>query len=69
MSGIRPLPPLDHPLAGPAALEPPEEWAELRQACPVAGVTFPSGGFRKLRYAHKDIEFSGGTVTRGRKAC
>jgi cytochrome P450 len=35
--------PLSYPLDRPAALEPPVEWAELRQQCPVAKVKLPSG--------------------------
>lgn len=36
-------PMVSHPMAGPAPLEPPEEWAVLREKCPVARVRLPSG--------------------------
>jgi hypothetical protein len=29
---------LDYPFRAPTAVEPPEEWAKLRQGCPVAHI-------------------------------
>jgi cytochrome P450 len=43
MPGAPQGPALNHPMARPAALEPPAEWATLRQECPVARVRLPSG--------------------------
>lgn len=34
---------LDYPFRAPTSLEPPEEWARLRQGCPAAHVRLPSG--------------------------
>ena len=46
----------DYPLASPAALEPPAEWARLRRECPVAHITFPSGDPAKLLTRHADVK-------------
>ncbi len=34
---------LNYPLSRQVALEPPTKWQQLRQQCPVAQVTLPSG--------------------------
>ncbi|MFD8572755.1 hypothetical protein [Streptomyces sp. NPDC059639] len=43
-----------YPFPQPAALEAPAEWARMRQECPVARVTLPSGDEATLltRYDH-----------------
>ena len=46
---------LSYPLPRPAALEPPAEWAELRQRCPVAHVTMPSGDQATLLTRYADV--------------
>lgn len=46
---------LGYPLARPAALEPPEEWATLRARCPVARVTMPSGDEASLLTRYADV--------------
>ncbi|TDD43982.1 cytochrome P450 [Kribbella antibiotica] len=46
---------IDYPLAPIAAIEPPEEWAELRQQCPVAHVRLPSGDQATLLTRYDDI--------------
>ncbi|MEU6600141.1 cytochrome P450 [Streptomyces flaveolus] len=48
-------PPFRYPLTGPAALEPPARWAELRQRCPVARVTLPSGDEATLLTRYADV--------------
>lgn len=48
-------PPLDYPLTSKAALEPPEEWAGLREGCPVARVTLPSGDEATLLTRYDDV--------------
>ncbi|MFB6439806.1 cytochrome P450 [Streptomyces sp. NPDC056411] len=45
-----------YPIAAPAALEPPEQWAELRQKCPVARVTLPSGDEAALLTRYEDVK-------------
>ncbi|NUT52765.1 MAG: cytochrome P450 [Saccharothrix sp.] len=47
---------LDYPIASPAALEPPAEWAELRQGCPVAHVRLPSGDRASLLTRYDDVK-------------
>ncbi|KOG34187.1 cytochrome P450 [Streptomyces resistomycificus] len=47
--------PLDYPLPAPAALEPPAEWARLRQQCPVARVKLPSGDEAALVTRYEDV--------------
>lgn len=48
--------PLSYPLTAPAPLEPPREWAELRQKCPVARVTLPSGDQAALLTRYADVK-------------
>jgi cytochrome P450 len=43
------------PFANPTALEPPPEWAELRQGCPVAPVRLPSGDTAMLATRYEDV--------------
>lgn len=47
--------PRDFPFTPVSALEPPAEWAELRQKCPVAPVTLPSGDRAMLLTRYDDI--------------
>ncbi|MFD8588677.1 cytochrome P450 [Streptomyces sp. NPDC059637] len=47
---------LDYPIPAPAALEPPPEWAELRQGCPVARVRLPSGDEASLLTRYADVK-------------
>ena len=47
---------LDYPLPRPAALEPPVEWATLRQRCPVARVAMPSGDEVSLVTRYADVK-------------
>ncbi|GGK78018.1 cytochrome P450 [Mangrovihabitans endophyticus] len=44
------------PFANPAPLQPPTEWAQLRQRCPVATVTLPSGDPTMLVTRHADVK-------------
>lgn len=46
---------LDYPIPAPSALEPPEEWAKLRQGCPVAHVRLPSGDRAVLLTRYDDV--------------
>ncbi|MCY0988669.1 cytochrome P450 [Nannocystis sp. ILAH1] len=46
---------LDYPLRAHAPLEPPEEWAKLRQGCPVAHVRLPSGDQAVLLTRYADV--------------
>ncbi|GAB3416564.1 cytochrome P450 family protein [Flindersiella endophytica] len=46
---------LSYPLARPAALEPPAEWSELRDRCPVAKVRLPSGDEAALLTRYADV--------------
>jgi cytochrome P450 len=46
---------LDYPFPAPAALEPPEEWARLRQGCPVAHIRLPSGDKAVLLTRYDDV--------------
>ncbi|MCA1217133.1 cytochrome P450 [Streptomyces sp. 8L] len=55
MSDMRETEPMNYPISSPAVLEPPAEWAELRQKCPVAGVTFPSGDAAVLLTRYEDV--------------
>ncbi|PAZ15102.1 cytochrome P450 [Streptomyces sp. SA15] len=55
MSDVRIEQPLDYPLPVPAALEPPPEWAQLRQQCPVARVKLPSGDEAALITRYEDV--------------
>ncbi|GHF76825.1 cytochrome P450 [Amycolatopsis bartoniae] len=47
---------LDYPLTSPAALEPPPEWEQLRQQCPVARVRLPSGDEASLVTRYEDVK-------------
>ncbi|MEU9125546.1 cytochrome P450 [Streptomyces sp. NPDC048506] len=49
---------LRYPLAAPGALEPPAEWPELREACPVAHVTLPSGDRAALLTRYDDVRLA-----------
>ncbi|WAL69333.1 cytochrome P450 [Amycolatopsis cynarae] len=46
---------LAYPIPSPGALEPPAEWAELRQRYPVATVTLPSGDEATLLTRYDDV--------------
>ncbi|MFF2328125.1 MULTISPECIES: cytochrome P450 [unclassified Streptomyces] len=46
---------LPYPLSAPSALTPPDRWAELRQQCPVAPVTLPSGDEALLLTRYADV--------------
>lgn len=46
---------LDYPLPRPSALEPPVEWTQLRQQCPVARVAMPSGDEASLLTRYADV--------------
>lgn len=46
---------LDYPFRAPTAVEPPEEWAKLRQGCPVAHVRLPSGDKAALVTRYDDV--------------
>lgn len=47
---------LSFPFANPAALEPPAEWAQLRQRCPVTPVSLPSGDAAMLVTRYDDVK-------------
>ncbi|MFC4015343.1 cytochrome P450 [Nonomuraea purpurea] len=49
-------PVLSYPIPSRAPLEPPNEWAELRQGCPVARVTLPSGDEATLLTRYDDVK-------------
>jgi cytochrome P450 len=46
---------LDYPLRAPTAVEPPAEWAKLRQGCPVAHIRLPSGDKAVLVTRYDDV--------------
>jgi cytochrome P450 len=46
---------LDYPFRATAALEPPAEWAQLREKCPVAHVRLPSGDQAVLLTRYEDV--------------
>ncbi|WP_069815482.1 cytochrome P450 [Streptomyces sp. TP-A0874] len=46
---------LPYPLKAPSALAPPEPWETLRQSCPVARVTLPSGDEAALLTRYADV--------------
>lgn len=48
--------PLHYPLSRPAALEPPVEWPDLRERCPVAQVAMPSGDDAYLVTRYADVK-------------
>lgn len=47
--------PISYPLARSGALEPPEEWQDLRERCPVAKVAMPSGDEAYLLTRYADV--------------
>ncbi|MGW5255084.1 cytochrome P450 [Streptomyces sp. NPDC004012] len=47
--------PLPYPFAAPTALQVPPEWSELRQTCPIARVTLPSGDEASLLTRYEDV--------------
>ncbi|UKY54145.1 cytochrome P450 [Streptomyces inhibens] len=47
---------LNYPIPSTTALEPPAEWARLRQQCPVATVTLPSGDSASLLTRYDDVK-------------
>lgn len=47
---------MSYPIVAAAALEPPQQWAELRQKCPVARVTLPSGDEAALLTRYEDVK-------------
>jgi len=47
---------LSYPLPRQSALEPPVEWATLRQQCPVARITLPSGDEATLLTRYDDVK-------------
>ncbi|MEV4169190.1 cytochrome P450 [Nonomuraea sp. NPDC049709] len=47
---------LSYPIPSDAALDPPQEWAELRGKCPVAHVTLPSGDRARLLTRYDDVK-------------
>jgi cytochrome P450 len=47
---------LSYPIPSEAPLEPPAEWAELRQQCPVARIKLPSGDEAKLVTRYEDVK-------------
>ncbi|AQZ65195.1 cytochrome [[Actinomadura] parvosata subsp. kistnae] len=46
----------EYPFRNPTALEPPQEWAELRQGCPVAPVRLASGDTALLLTRYDDVK-------------
>jgi cytochrome P450 len=47
---------LHYPLPAPDPLDPPKEWADLRDRCPVATVTLPSGDHAQLLTRYDDVK-------------
>ncbi len=47
---------LNYPIPNPTPLEPPTEWAKLRQQCPVAGVKLPSDDEASLVTRYADVK-------------
>ena len=47
---------LDYPISAPEALEPPAEWEELRQHCPVSRAKLPSGDEVSLLTRYADVK-------------
>ncbi|MGW0808570.1 cytochrome P450 [Nonomuraea sp. NPDC002799] len=45
-----------YPFPAPSALEPPQEWAELRQGCPVAPIRLASGDEALLLTRYADVK-------------
>jgi len=48
--------PLNYPLTDSTPLGPPPEWAQLREQCPVARVTLPSGDEASLLTRYDDVK-------------
>ncbi|GAA1948776.1 cytochrome P450 [Amycolatopsis minnesotensis] len=46
----------DYPFRQPGALEPPDEWARLRQECPVARIKLETGDEAVLLTRHEDVK-------------
>ncbi|MFG1961906.1 cytochrome P450 [Nonomuraea sp. NPDC049028] len=46
----------DYPFRNPTALEPPEEWASMREGCPVARVRLASGDEATLLTRYEDVK-------------
>ncbi|MCF6468321.1 cytochrome P450 [Nonomuraea sp. MG754425] len=46
----------EYPFRNPTALEPPQEWAELRQGCPVAPIRLASGDTALLLTRYDDVK-------------
>ncbi|MEU7863038.1 cytochrome P450 [Nonomuraea sp. NPDC049141] len=46
----------DYPFRNPTALEPPEEWANLREGCPVAPIRLASGDEALLLTRYDDVK-------------
>jgi cytochrome P450 len=49
---------LHYPLSVPGAMTPPVEWPRLRQKCPVAHVTLPSGDRAALLTRYEDVKLA-----------
>lgn len=47
---------LRFPFASPKPLDPPTEWADLREKCPVAHITLPSGDAARLVTRYADVK-------------
>jgi len=47
---------LSFPFTNPTPLDPPTEWAELREKCPVAHITLPSGDAARLVTRYADVK-------------
>jgi cytochrome P450 len=47
---------VSYPIPSQTALEPPAEWVELRQRCPVARVALPSGDEASLLTRYQDVK-------------
>ncbi|WP_326691682.1 MULTISPECIES: cytochrome P450 [unclassified Streptomyces] len=58
MTDVRGTEPVSYPIAAPVPLEPPREWAELREKCPVARVTLPSGDEAALLTRYEDVKLA-----------
>ncbi len=46
----------EYPFRSPTALEPPTEWAQMREKCPVARVRLPSGDEAVLLTRYEDVQ-------------
>jgi hypothetical protein len=47
---------VDYPIPVVGAIEPPPEWEQLRQQCPVAHVRLPSGDQASLLTRYDDVK-------------